>query len=179
MTRNCWDKTDDDFSRAFAASGFQAKRHNLPYALLQHCAIEPPDSASDMLQDSSVVGVDFSYSSSGNDSLELRLLGPYWDRWMVVRFNELIHYEAERANPLCIRGFCWMEFFEPVLGDAFVPDYLAPLPANALGCHIYSLSGHDRFTVLSNGIEFEVRVIPRQKASGDFRATDDGTWVLK
>jgi hypothetical protein len=116
-----------------------------------------------MLQDSSVLGLDFARSSEGANILSFRLLGPYWDRWMLLRFVDVLHFDSERPNLFNVSALHWPELFTTKVGCEPIPAYIDALPEDAIGCHMYTLSLRTRYTVIAQNIEFISRVIPQQK----------------
>jgi hypothetical protein len=163
-----WDLSDADLDRAFSESSQVARKFGLPSLLLKYCRIEPIDSASDQLYDSVVVGVDFSYVSSGVGDLSFRFVGPFYDRLIILRFSNVIHYDAKRASHFDLGEIHWLEFFEPDEKAAQAIGWQGDRSSEVLGCHMHMLTRRDRHTVLFQAVDLASRHIPRQKACGDF-----------
>jgi hypothetical protein len=163
-----WDLSDADLNRAFSVSSRAARAFGLPLTLLKYCRIEPIDSASDQLYDSVVVGVDFSYVRSGVGDLSFRIVGPFYDRLIILRFRNVIHYDAKKASHFDLGEIHWLEFFQPDEKTVQATGWQGDRSSEVLGCHMHMLTRRDRHTVLFDTVDLESRIIPRQKACGDF-----------
>lgn len=172
-----WNRTDEDLNRAFAASATVARSYSLPPPLLKHCMIGEPESPSDVVHDGSLVGIEFSQTANYGRIVVLRILGPVWDRWIRIQFNDVWHFESRVSSLSNTEDLYWIEFFKPEGGYPYVPDNIGELPSHALGCNIYTLGSRSRLTIVAGAVDFASQVIPKQQKPVDFRITDGGEWV--
>lgn len=118
--RKAWDGSDGDLSRATIASQRLATTL-CPGELLPYLGFPYQETAEATLYDSVIRGVDFSTASVSRrrrspdlkGDVTFRIVGPFFDRNIALRFIDVGRYDAPVADHLCPGNIYWIEFLPP------------------------------------------------------------------